>query len=149
LKIKQLNKFTNTIDFKISLLRISIGIVYIWFGALKFFPDMSPAESIARDTISFLTVDLIPSDIGYLMLAIWEIGLGFLLVFNFFSRAAVVIALIHMVLTFVPLFVFASSSFETPPYAFTLLGQYILKNIIIICALFIIFPSRTTVRRLF
>jgi len=149
LRIKQQLKFTNNIDLKISLLRISIGIIYVWFGALKFFPHMSPAESIAQDTIAFLTVDLIPIDVGYLMLAIWEIGLGVLLVFNFFRRTAVLIALTHMVLTFIPLFVFTSSSFETPPYAFTLLGQYILKNIIIICALFIIFPSKSAEKRLF
>jgi uncharacterized membrane protein YkgB len=33
------------------LLRMSIGIVFFWFGFLKFFDGMSPAEGIATRTI--------------------------------------------------------------------------------------------------
>jgi hypothetical protein len=39
-----------------------------------------------------------------------------------------------MVCTFVPLFFFTDISFTDSPYAFTLVGQYIMKNLIIICA---------------
>jgi uncharacterized membrane protein YkgB len=31
----------------ITLLRVSLGVVFFWFGALKFFPDHSPAQNMA------------------------------------------------------------------------------------------------------
>ena len=139
------NKFTATLaknDFKLSFLRISIGVIYIWFGALKFFPQMSPAEEIAQQTISFLTFGMLPANIGYLTLAIWEIAIGFLLIFNWCSRLTVGLTLVHMFFTFTPLFVFSAESFVKPPFVFSLLGQYILKNIVIIAALFMIYPCK-------
>ncbi|HSL94713.1 MAG TPA: hypothetical protein VLA35_02175, partial [Thermoleophilia bacterium] len=39
----------------VTLLRLSLGAVFLWFGALKFFPDLSPAQSLAGDTIEKLT----------------------------------------------------------------------------------------------
>ena len=40
------------------LLRISISVIFIWFGVLKFFPGASPAESLATRTIEVLTFGL-------------------------------------------------------------------------------------------
>ena len=34
------------------LLRISLGIVFFWFGFLKFFPGMSPAQDLSLIHIS-------------------------------------------------------------------------------------------------
>lgn len=48
--------------FGIMLLRVSLGIVFFWFGALKFFPGLSPAQDLAMRTIDILTFGLIPSD---------------------------------------------------------------------------------------
>ena len=42
------------------LLRVSLGVVFLWFGALKFFPDLSPAQDLATRTISVLTMGLVP-----------------------------------------------------------------------------------------
>ncbi len=44
----------------ITFLRISIGIIYFWFGALKFFHGYSPAEDLAINTINELTFGLVP-----------------------------------------------------------------------------------------
>jgi uncharacterized membrane protein YkgB len=41
--------------YALDTLRISLGIVFFWFGFLKFFPNVSPAESLATDTINVLT----------------------------------------------------------------------------------------------
>ncbi len=139
--MKQPFKISTDFKFKISLLRISIGLIYIWFGALKFFPNLSPAESIAKDTIQFLTMDLIPLNLSYLILAIWELGVGLMLVFNIYLKQAVIIALIHMVFTFTPFIAFSDSTFVKKPFAFTLLGQYIFKNIVLISTLLIIYPK--------
>ena len=34
-------------DYGLTLLRLALGIVFFWFGVLKFFPGASPAEELA------------------------------------------------------------------------------------------------------
>jgi len=60
-------------DHGLTALRIALGIVFLWFGALKFFPGMSPAEDLAARTIDVLTFGIVPPEIalprvGYLRL---------------------------------------------------------------------------------
>ena len=117
-----------------NLLRLSIGIIYIWFRALKYFSNLSPADQLAKDTIHLITFGLIPNNISIILLAIWETALGFVLMIGVWKRAVFYLLLLHMACTFVPLFFFSDISFTTSPYAFTLVGQYIMKNLIIIAA---------------
>lgn len=126
------------------MLAISIGIVYIWFGALKFFPNLSPADGLAKQTISFLTFGLIPESLSIILLAILEVGIGLSLVFGFKLKTVIVIAMVHLLLTFIPLLFFPKVSFSGSPFVLTLVGQYIMKNIIIICALMYIYPLGNT-----
>ncbi|PKQ44411.1 doxx family protein [Confluentibacter flavum] len=122
------------------LLAISIGIIYFWFGLLKFFPELSPADGLAKHTITFLTFGLIPENISILMLAIIEVGIGLCLLFNVQLKTVVSIAIIHLILTFIPVLFFPEVSFAKAPFVLTLVGQYIVKNIVIISALFFIYP---------
>ncbi len=116
----------------ITLLRVSLGIIFLWYGMLKFFPSLSPAEDLAINTINWIFNGYIPNELSIKLLALWEviIGLGFLL--GIYTRFITYLFLIHMVLTFLPLFVFPTLSFTIAPYAFTLVGQYIVKNIVFI-----------------
>ena len=100
----QLNKF--------KILAISIGIVYLWFGFLKFFPGLSPAEELAKDTIHYLTIGLIPPDLSLKLLAIWEVGIGLLLIFTPVRKVVITITLLHMFLTFTPFLFFPDMSFN-------------------------------------
>jgi uncharacterized membrane protein YkgB len=115
-------------------LRISIGIVFFWFGILKFFEGLSPAEGIAVKTIDVLTFHLIPEKVIIYGLAAWEvlIGIGFL--FNVFMRETLILLFLQMIGTFTPLFLFTSELFRVFPIALTLEGQYIVKNIVIVSA---------------
>jgi uncharacterized membrane protein YkgB len=45
----------------ITLLRVSLGVVFLWFGVLKFFPGLSPAQSLAARTIHTLTFGMVPA----------------------------------------------------------------------------------------
>jgi uncharacterized membrane protein YphA (DoxX/SURF4 family) len=117
------------------ILAISIGLVYLWFGGLKYFPHLSPAENLAKNTIYMLTFGNIPSNVSIILLAIWETTVGLLLILNIYRKQAIVLALVHMVFTFTPLLFFPEQSFSDAPMGFTLIGQYIFKNIIIISAL--------------
>tara|TARA_B100000949_G_scaffold235572_2_gene259858 strand:+ start:11909 stop:12412 length:504 start_codon:yes stop_codon:yes gene_type:complete len=121
---------------------ITIGLVYCWFGALKFVPNLSPAEDLAKNTIRQLTFGLIPDEVSIILLAFWEVGLGFLLVFGLFRSQAVILALVHMVCTFAPLLFFPNDVFGEDPLSLTLVGQYIMKNIIIIAALVAIYERK-------
>lgn len=122
------------------MLSMSIGLIYCWFGVLKFFPNLSPADGLAKDTIEFLTLGLIPQDVSIILLAILEVGIGLGLVFQYRLRVVITMALGHLLLTFIPMLFFPSLSFSKAPFALTLEGQYIVKNIIIICALLFIYP---------
>lgn len=121
-----------------AILSISIGLVYLWFGILKFFPGGSPAEQLALDVMNWLTFGLIPEKLSIILLALWESLIGIFLIANIFRKPVLYLALIHMVCTFLPLFIFTERSFTESPLSFTLVGQYIFKNIIIVSALFLL-----------
>ena len=116
----------------ITLLRVSLGIIFLWYGVLKFFPELSPAEDLAINTINWMFNGLINSNLSIKLLAIWEVFVGVGLLFGFYTRFITYLFLTHMCLTFLPLFIFPSLSFTVAPYAFTLVGQYIVKNIVFI-----------------
>ena len=131
------------------ILALTIGLVYLWFGLLKFFPELSPAEDLAKNTIDKLLFGLIPGSVSIILLAIWETAIGLLLVFNKTSRIVISIALLHMALTFSPLVLFPEQSFSDLPVGFSLLGQYIFKNIIIVGSLILLYqqaPKLKTVK---
>ena len=125
-------------------LAISIGLVYLWFGALKFFPGLSPADDLAKNTIDWLTLGFISPNLSIILLAIWETAVGLLLITNIYRRPIIILALIHIAFTFTPLFIFREQSFTNFPYGLTILGQYIVKNIIIAGALVTLYELSTT-----
>src|SRR6266446_1264845 len=43
-------------SYSVVLLRLSLGGVFLWFGLLKFFPNLSPAEALATRTLDTLTL---------------------------------------------------------------------------------------------
>ncbi len=118
----------------IRIVQIMIGVNFFWFGMLKFFSGVSPAESLALMTIEKLTFGMIAPEVSIKLLAIWEVlvGIGFLV--GRYARFFVPIFMVHMVLTFSPLFLFPELCFSTPPFALTLVGQYIFKNLVFIAA---------------
>ena len=120
--------------YGILLLRISMGIVFFWFGFLKFFPGLSPAQDLAANTINKLTFGLIAPQVSVIILAVWEclIGLGFLI--GKFLRATLFLLFLQMLGTITPLFFFPQEAFTAIPYAPTLEGQYIIKNLVLISA---------------
>jgi uncharacterized membrane protein YphA (DoxX/SURF4 family) len=130
------------ISNRLSVLRISIGLIYIWFGMLKFFKGYSPAESLAIDTIDIITFSTIPHSVSIILLAILEVLIGVFLTFNIFLKQTIMVTLGHLVCTFVPLFAFIPLSFTKAPYAYTLLGQYIFKNIALMAGLWVLYPSK-------
>ncbi len=122
----------------IVLLRISIGIIFFWFGFQKFFPGISSAEDIATKTIDVMSFGLVKAPFSMPILATWEtlIGLGFIT--GKYLRPTVILLYLQMIGTLFPLFVFPGETFYLAPFVPSLEGQYIIKNIIIITAAMVI-----------
>jgi uncharacterized membrane protein YkgB len=118
----------------IRLLRISLGVVFFWFGFLKFFPGLSPAQELATRTIEVITFGKVPPWIGINVLAAWECLIGLGLLFGAYMRATLLLLFVQMLGTILPLFLFPHETFFRFPYAPTLEGQYIIKNIVLVSA---------------
>lgn len=124
--------------YGVLLLRISLGIVFFWFGILKFFPDLSPAQDLAARTVDTLTFGLIKEQISLPVLAAWECLIGLGLITGRFMRATLFLLFAQMVGTVTPVFLFPNEVFTKIPYAPTLEGQYIIKNIVLVSAALVI-----------
>jgi uncharacterized membrane protein YphA (DoxX/SURF4 family) len=116
------------------LLRISLGVVFLWFGVLKFFSGMSPASDLATRTIDVLSFGIVPASVSLPLLASWECLIGIGLLFGVFMRATLFLLAVQMAGTLTPLVLFPSEVFTRIPYAPTLEGQYIIKNAVLISA---------------
>ncbi|HEX3050953.1 MAG TPA: DoxX family protein [Aggregatilineaceae bacterium] len=113
----------------LTFLRIGLGLVFFWFGALKLFPDASPAEDLVRDTTSFVDPDwFIP------LLAFWEMAIGIGLIFKIFMRVTLLLLFLQMPGTALPLIVKPDAVWTHFPFALTLEGQYIIKNLVLVAA---------------
>jgi uncharacterized membrane protein YphA (DoxX/SURF4 family) len=122
----------------VPLLRISLGVVFLWFGALKFFPGLSPAHDLAARTIQRLSFGAIGPSISVPVLATWECLIGIGLILGVFLRAVLLLLAVQMLGTLTPLVLFPSEVFTHGPYAPTLEGQYIIKNAVLISAAIVI-----------
>jgi len=120
--------------YGIVLMRIGLGVVFFWFGVLKFFPGLSPAQGLATRTIDLLTFGLIPAAVSIPLLAAWECLIGLGLLSGTFLRATILLLLLQMAGTVTPLFLFPGEAFAVFPIAPTLEGQYIIKNVVLVGA---------------
>jgi uncharacterized membrane protein YphA (DoxX/SURF4 family) len=116
------------------LTRVALGIVFFWFGMLKAFPGQSDAEGLAAQTIFKLTAGHIASSVSLPALAIWECLIGLGLLSGKFLRVTLLLLFLQLPGTFLPLFFFPAETWKHVPYAPTLLGQYIIKNLVLVCA---------------
>lgn len=121
-------------QYCLPMMRIALGVVFVWFGALKLFPGLSPAQDLAARTISMLTFGWVPADISVPVLAVWECAIGLGLIGGKFMRATILLLVAQMSGTLLPLIFFPGETFTAFPYAPTLEGQYIIKNLVLVAA---------------
>ncbi|MDZ4147379.1 MAG: doxx family protein [Flavobacteriaceae bacterium] len=125
----------------INWLQTSIGFVYLLFGVLKFFPHLSPAEDLAELTIRKMTFGLIEGRLSLILLALLESWIGIFLMLNIQSKLMIKVAIGHMICTFFPFFLDPELTFNLSSKSLSIVGQYILKNLIIISTLFNLYRS--------
>jgi len=113
-------------------LRISFGIIFIWFGILKPF-DVSSAESLLKATVGWLPFGT--PEFWLIVIGWWEVAIGVTFLFSQTTKIAIGLLFLQMFGTFMPLIIlpevtFQNGNFLTP----SLEGQYIIKNVMIISA---------------
>jgi uncharacterized membrane protein YphA (DoxX/SURF4 family) len=122
----------------VPVLRMGLGIVFLWFGVLKFFPGLSPAEDLAARTIEAITFGIVGPQLSLPILAAWETVIGIGLLSGRFLRATLFLLAVQMVGTLMPLILFPAETFTRFPFAPTLEGQYIIKNVVLIGAAMVV-----------
>lgn len=116
----------------VNMMRISLAFVYIWFGTLKIF-GISPAGELVEKTVFWFKPEIfIP------ILGICEVIIGVGLLVKRFIPITIVLLILHMAVTFFPVFVVQTLCFDAFPYSPTLMGKYIIKNLILISGALVI-----------
>ncbi len=118
----------------ITALRVTVGAVFLCFGFLKFFPDVSPAQDLAITTVELLTFGVVPGAVGLVAIAMLECFIGICLLANRWMRLAVWLLAVQLVGILAPLALLTGRLFSGPHHAPTLEGQYVLKDIILVAA---------------
>ncbi len=116
----------------VRILRIALGIIFIWFGALKPL-GLSPAEDLVRNTIYF-----VDEDFFLIVLGVWEVLIGVGLLFRPMLRLAIALLFLQMPGTMLPLVLMPEVCFTAFPYGLTMEGQYIIKNLVLIAAALVV-----------
>ena len=109
------------------MMRVALGIIFFWFGALKLVPGLSPAEDLVRNSVFFIDPNLFQP-----VLAIWEMTIGLGLITGYFMRLTLLLLFLQMPGTALPLLVTPEACFTVFPFGLTLEGQYIVKNLALI-----------------
>jgi uncharacterized membrane protein YkgB len=136
-----MKKIFNTLYFKFSTIvdkhsvngmRVALAIVYIWFGGLKIF-GMSPAGELVEKTVYWFRPEIFVPILG-----ICEVIIGLGLLVRRLIPVAIILLLLHMAVTFFPVFILQTDCFDAFPFCPTLVGQYIIKNLVLISGALII-----------
>jgi uncharacterized membrane protein YkgB len=123
----------------VPLLRISLGVVFVWFGALKVF-DVSPVSDLVGKTVYWV-------DPGWFVpaLGVFEMVVGSLLLLGRALRFTLFLFVAQMVGTFVTFVVLPEVTFQDGnPLLLTVEGEFVVKNLVLLSAALVV---GTTVRR--
>lgn len=120
--------------YGITLMRVALGVIFLWFGLLKFLPNPGEAENLAARTMSFLSFGYVTPSVSLPVLGIWECVIGLGLIFGKFLRVTLLLLFLQLPGTFLPLVFFPSETWMHFPYAPSLAGHYIIKNLVLLGA---------------
>lgn len=119
----------------ITLLRLTMGIIYIWYGILKII-GISPVEELV-----FRATHWIGTHNFVIFLGFFELLIGLFLAIKKFLRLGLILLFLQFPGTFLPLFLNPEDCFTFIPFGLTLEGQYIFKNLILIAGGLILISS--------
>jgi uncharacterized membrane protein YkgB len=130
MNLKEIDTKISNIMYKYGTfyLRISLAIIFIWFGILKPL-GLSPAEELVRNTVFWF-----PFEYFFPLLGWWEVLIGVFLLYRPTIKIALLLLFLQMPGTALPLLILPEVCFNQFPFGLTLEGQYIIKNLVLISA---------------
>jgi putative oxidoreductase len=115
--------------WSIPALRLALGLVFVWFGALKVF-GVSPVTPMLRETYAFLALPGFTS-----LLGAWEMLIGIGLVSKLALRQTLYLMCLHLAGTFAALWLAPSHFFlHDNPLVLTVDGEFVVKNLVLLTA---------------
>lgn len=113
----------------IPILRVSLGIVFLWFGSLKVF-GFSPVVDLIAGTYSFF-----PTSQFVMFLGIWEVLIGLGLILKLNLRVTLAFLWLQMAGTLTALALNPSIFFVNHNiFLLTTEGEFVVKNLVLIAA---------------
>lgn len=109
--------------------RLALFIDYFWFGLLKVI-GMSPAAGLVS-ALQAATLPWLPPNAFLIGFGAFEVVLGICLLMPKFTKWAYPVMWLHMAMTFLPLALLPQLSWSAPLVP-TIVGQYILKNFVLV-----------------
>lgn len=122
--------------------RLSLAIIYVWFGLLKL-PDLSPAAALVEEVVFWWDMSWFLPTLG-----VGEALIGLSFLWPRLTRISVVLVLLHMVgASVIPFFTATEQLLSTSFYGWTLEGQYVVKNLLIVSAAYYLWSSLRHTKR--
>jgi uncharacterized membrane protein YkgB len=117
----------------VPLLRISLGVVFLWFGLLKIF-DVSPVSGLVANTIYWFDPDVVVPALG-----VFEVFVGACLVAGRLMRIALPLLVLQMAGTFMVLVLLPDVAFrDGNPFLLTVEGEFVVKNLVLLSSALVI-----------
>lgn len=115
--------------WSIIALRISVAIVFVWFGALKVF-DVTPVTDLVGNTVYWVDPDwFVP------VLGVVEVFVGVALLFRVLLRPVLALFALQMAGTFLVMIVLPEVAFQDGnPLLLTVEGEFVVKNLVLLAA---------------
>jgi uncharacterized membrane protein YkgB len=127
------------------VLRLSLGIVYLWFGALKV-AGVSPVIDLIRHSYPVLATPAL-----FLGLGLFEVALAVALISGLWKPWTAAVTVCHMIGTF-GVFVFSPQVAFAPHFpCLTMTGEFVAKNVVLIAVALVLWresvvPARVRAR---
>src|ERR1041384_6561752 len=119
--------------WSITALRLALGSIFLWFGALKILGS-SPVAVLIQETYSFM-----PIHVFMLVLGVWEMVIGIGIIFKRALRCVLILLGIHLIGTFTAIWFNPSIFFvQRVPFWLTVDGEFVMKNLVLITAALVI-----------
>ena len=113
----------------VPLLRISLGVVFLWFGMLKIL-DVSPVSGLVAKTIYWFDPDVVVPALGAV-----EVFVGLCLLAGRLMRLALPLLVLQMGGTFLVLVFLPDLAFrDGNPLLLTVEGEFVVKNLVLLTA---------------
>lgn len=126
------------VRYSVAALRITLGLVFLGFGVLKYFPDVSPAQSLVEATMKKLTLGLLTGQPAMILVATLECVIGLSLLSRLGLRGVIYLLGLELLGILSPVVLLPHRVFGGPHGAPTLEGQYVLKDIVLVAAAMVV-----------